>query len=40
VQNITLDMGAVGVGGVDLYGNSHPQQDPYEDAINVALHTQ
>jgi hypothetical protein len=37
-------MGAGGVGGVKRDGNSHPQQDRYEDgnsktdAKNVALH--
>jgi hypothetical protein len=44
VKNFNLDMGAGGVGGGKLDGNSH--QDPYEDgnsktdAKNVALHAQ
>jgi hypothetical protein len=40
VKNFSLDMGAGGVSGVKLDDNSHPQQDPYEDAKNVALHAQ
>jgi hypothetical protein len=28
VKNFNLEMGAVGVGGVKLDGNSHPQKDP------------
>jgi hypothetical protein len=46
MKNFNLDMGAGGVGGVKLYGNSHAHQDPYEDgnsktdAKNVTLHAQ